>query len=131
MPLNSVASIYGSWDHRRNGKVMILDLICEQTHKIVDYELVYKTFRKFTGNYEGPSNLMEAEAFKRMIPRLMQKGKIIELIKDGDVKISKIIQDYHWDVNLKNDPNHQLLYFDTLWNKWNKLYNGKLFGLKE
>ena len=131
MPEKAIASIDGSWDHRRNGKIMILDLICEQTHKIVDYELVYKTVRKFIGNYDGPSNLMEAEAFKRMIPRLMKKGKITELIKDGDVKISKIIQDYHWGVNLKNDPNHQLLHFDTLFKKWNELCNGKLFGLKE
>ena len=82
MPNNAIASIDGSWNHRRNGKVMILDLICEQTHKIVDFELVYKTIRKFTGNYDGPSNLMESEAFKRMVPRLMKKGKIIELIKD-------------------------------------------------
>jgi len=130
MPDNAIASIDGSWDHRRNGKVMILDLICEQTHKIVDFELLYKTIRKFTGNYDGPSNLMESEAFKRMVPRLMKKGKIIELIKDGDVKISKIIQDYHWGVNLKNDPNHQLLHYDTLFKKWNDLCNGKLFGLK-
>lgn len=131
MPSNAVVSLDGSWDHRRNGKIMILDLICEQTHKIVDYELVYKTIRKFTGNYEGPSNLMEAEAFKRMIPRLMKNNKIIELIKDGDVKISKIVQDFHWGVILKNDPNHQLLHFDTIWKKWNDLCNGKLFGLKE
>ena len=106
MPDKATVSIDGSWDHRRNGKVMILDLICEQTHKIIDYELVYKTIRKFTGNYDGPLNLIESEGFKRMIPRLMKKGKITELIKDGDVKITKLIQDFHWAVNVKNDPNH-------------------------
>ena len=52
-------------------------------------------FKIFTGNYEGPSSLMEAEASKRMITHLMKKGKIIELIKDGDVKISKIVQEFH------------------------------------
>lgn len=130
MPENSVITLDGSWDHRRNGKVMILDVICQQTHKIVDFELVYKTIRKFIGNYEGPSNLMESEGFKRMIPRLMHNGKITELIKDGDIKISKIIQEAHWSVNLKNDPNHQLLHFDTFWKKWNSLCDGKLHGLK-
>ena len=74
---------------------------------------------------------MEAEAFKRMIPRLMKKGKITELIKDGDVKISKIIQDFHWGVDVKNDPNHQLLNFDTVFKKWDELCNKKLYGLKK
>ena len=50
MPEKATVSIDGSWDHRRNGKIMILDLICQQTHKIVDFEYLYKTIRKFTGN---------------------------------------------------------------------------------
>ena len=38
MPENAAVGMDGSWDHSRNGKIMILDLICEQLHKIVYYE---------------------------------------------------------------------------------------------
>ena len=33
-------------------------------------------------------------------------------------------------MNVKNDPNHHLLHFDTIWKKWNHLCHGKLHGLK-
>ena len=55
---NAIASLDESWDHRRNGKIMILDLNYEQIHNYADYELVFKTIRKFPGNYEGLSNII-------------------------------------------------------------------------
>lgn len=131
MPDHSVVTIDGSWNHKRCAKVFILDLICEQTHKIVDSEILYKTIGKYKGNYDGSSNLMESEAFKKMLPKLIANCKIDEIVKDGDLKISKIIKDSKWNVLVREDTNHKIINIDTIWNKWNSLCDGKLTGLKK
>lgn len=50
--------------------------------------------RSINGKYEGPSNLMESAAYKKMIPRLMANPKIVEIVKDGDLKLQRLFKIY-------------------------------------
>ena len=123
-------SVDGSWTHRRNSRTFILDVMDVATKKIVDFELVDKGTKKLPGNYEGPSNLMEAFAFNKTILRLMKNTNISGLIKDGDTKLEKIIKDHNWNVTIYLDPNHLKKNFPKLFKQFNKLANGSLTGLE-
>ena len=68
----SFITVHGSWNH--------IELICKQTHKIVDYEILHKSIRNFNGNYERPSYLMESTAFKKKIPRFLNEIDTIKLL---------------------------------------------------
>ena len=128
---NAVVSIDGSWTNRRNSLTFILDVIDVTTKKIIAFEVLDKGENHRHGNYKGPSNLMEAEAFRRIIPKLMKTGKIKTLVKDGDTKLEKIIEKYNWSVQIHYDLNHRLKNWPNLFKTYNKLANGTLRGLKE
>lgn len=46
MPQNASVCVYGPWDHRRNGKLLVFNIICLQTKKIVDFNLPIKISKK-------------------------------------------------------------------------------------
>lgn len=56
------------------------------------------------GKYEGPSNLMESAAYKKMILRLMANPKIVEIVKDGDLKIAKLANETMERLNISKLP---------------------------
>ena len=60
---NSTICIDGSWDHKRDGKLLIYDVICIELQKIVDFELIIKKSPKRKGNYIISSKAMEGQAF--------------------------------------------------------------------
>ena len=124
-------SIDGSWAQRRNSRTFILDVIDPISKKIVDFELLDKGSKYRKGNYQGPSNQMEAFAFNKTIERLMKNKNIAGIIKDGDTKLEKIIKNHHWNVSIYYDPNHLKKNFPTLFAKYNKLAGGALKGLKD
>ena len=128
---DAVVSIDGSWTNRRNSLTFILDVIDISTKRIIAFEVLDKGENHRHGNYKGPSNLMEAEAFKRIVPKLMKTGKIKTIVKDGDTKLEKIIQKYNWSVQIHYDLNHRLKNWPNLFKTYNKLANGTLRGLKE
>jgi hypothetical protein len=59
MKRHAVVGIDGSWNHRRNGPVHIIDMI--------DFEVMEKSSSPRRGNYRGSSNGMGVEAMKRMV----------------------------------------------------------------
>lgn len=130
MKYNASVSIDGSWTTRRNSLTFILDAIDISTKKIIAFVILDKGTKIRKGNTKEASSLLEAEAFKIMLPKLMKCGKIIKIIKDGDTKLEKLINQSGWNVQIKHDPNHLLKNWPTLFKKYNKLANGTFRGLK-
>lgn len=127
----SVVAVDGSWSQRRNAPFCIIDVIDIKRHQIVAFDLEMKSVRGRKGNYEGPSNQMEAVGFKKIIPLLKSNPNIEKIVKDGDVKLSKLIREAEWSIDELHDPNHMLKKFPKIFAKYNKLSKGKLGGLKE
>lgn len=117
IPPNASVSIDGSWDHRRDGKLHILDAICVQTKKIIGFSVLIRISQRRRGNTFVSPQAMEGEAFKEVLPHLMSHSNIIEIIKDGDVQLESIILASGWKVKITPDPNHQLKHFDQYFEK--------------
>lgn len=129
VPFSNI-SIDGSWTQRRNSRTFILDAIDARTKKIIGFELLDKGSKYRPGNYEGPSNMMEATAFTHMITKLISNKNITGLIKDGDTKLEKIIKQHKWNVTIFHDPNHLKKNWPKLYREYNKIANHTLTGLK-
>ena len=106
MPDDAAISIDGSWDHRRHGHYEIFDVICIQLRKIIDFDIRINSSARIHGNTYATASAMKGESFIDIIDRLKHNPKIVELVKDGDVQIDKIIDDSTWDVHITPDPNH-------------------------
>lgn len=126
---DGVVAIDGSWSTRRNAAFCIVDVICVATKKIVDFEIVNKKAKGLVANYDGPSNQMEAEGFRRMIPRLIKNANIKYEVIDGDVKLEKLITAANWSVTIVRDYTHKLKNLKTIFDKYNSECGGKLKGL--
>ena len=50
--------------------------------------------------------MMEACAFKQIMPQLRQTGKRRSIVKDGDAYIEYLIKDSHWNVGVIHDAGH-------------------------
>jgi hypothetical protein len=61
MKPQTVVGIDGSWNHRRNGSVHLLDMVDVGSGRVVDLEMVQKATGSGRGNYEGSSNGMECK----------------------------------------------------------------------
>lgn len=117
MPDQAVISIDGSWNHRRHGTAEILDVICVQNKKIIDFDIRIRESTNIIGNTDVTSQAMEGESFYHLLPRLQEDQKIVELVKDGDIEIDSIIKRSQWDVSVTPDPNHFLKHFEKHFKK--------------
>ena len=131
MPPQAKLSFDASWSHRRNAKLCVADFIDIDSGKIVAFSIINKFINDEFNNYEGPSNLMEARGFEDLLPFLKASGKVGTIIKDGDVKIEKLIEKYNWTVKVMSDVNHKFKNFHTSFKKINDAHNGKLRGLEK
>jgi uncharacterized protein YcgI (DUF1989 family) len=48
-----------SWNHRRNGSAHILDVVDDESRRVVDFEIVQRANASERGNYQGNSSVME------------------------------------------------------------------------
>lgn len=129
MPPDSIISLDGSWSHRRNAARCMVDFIDAERKKVVDFEFLEKTSSRVKGNYDGPSNGMETEALRRMIPRWRDDRRVIGYCHDNDGKTRKTISDFGWNITEYLDRNHLMGSFDRSYNKFEK--RRLLWGLKE
>lgn len=74
--------------------------------------------------------MMEACAFKQIMPKLRQTNKIKSIVKDGDAYIEYLIKNFHWNVGVIHDAGHAFKNFNTSFKKYNKMSGNKLTGLK-
>lgn len=125
----AIITLDGSWRTKRNSRTFILDAIDVITKKIIAFVLIDKDDKN--NPYDGSSNMMEAAAFRKMIPKLMASGKISAIVKDGDTKLAGIAKEFGWDVTFLQDPQHLKKNFGTLFTKYNKIAGGKLKGYKQ
>ena len=49
MPIRATVCVDGSWDHKRDGKLLVYDVICIELQKIVDFE-DYNYLKKYGEN---------------------------------------------------------------------------------
>ncbi|KAK8890102.1 hypothetical protein M9Y10_034862 [Tritrichomonas musculus] len=50
MPEKATACMDGSWDHKQDRKLLIYDIICIETQKIIDFVLIIRKSEKKQGN---------------------------------------------------------------------------------
>ena len=100
-----------SWDHRRDGRLLVFDAICIQNKKIIDFSIQVRSSVKRKGNTNVSPQAMEGLAFEEILPRLMSNQSIVELVKDGDVQLESMIISSGWRVKVTPDPNHLLKHF--------------------
>ena len=131
IPQNASVSVDGSWDHRRNGKLLIFDAICIQTGKIIDFEIRIKISSKRKGNSFISSKALEGEAFQILLPRLRSNNSIQELIKDGDLVNESIIEQTGWRIKVTLDTNHLLKHFDEHFHKLVSPIENKFRGISK
>ena len=131
MAFGASLSFDASWSHRRNAKLCVGDFIDIAQKKIVAFSFRNKFSGDAFNNYKGPSNMMEASIFEDLIPFLKKSEKIHSIIKDGDIKIEKLIQQYNWTVNVISDINHKYKNFHTSFHKINKRYNSTFRGIEK
>lgn len=57
--------------------------------------------------------MMEACAFKQIMPKLRQTNKIKSIVKVGDAYIEYLIKNFHWNVGVIHDAGHAIKNFNT------------------
>ena len=129
MKPGSILTLDGSWSHRRNAKRCLVDFIDSSSKKVVDFEVVVKKSARNGGDYTGPSNGMEREALRRLIPRWVEDPRVIGYCHDNDGKTRKTIKDAGWEIEEFLDKNHVMHSFDKAYNNFKR--KKLLWGLKE
>jgi hypothetical protein len=131
MHAGATVGIDGSWNHRRHGSDCIVDIYDCGTGRIVDFEIVSKSNHFAHGNYEGSSNGMEVEGFKRMVGRWVPSDdKVTHVVTDKDSTLGKAIADSGWGVTHKHDTNHAMKAFEHQWDRMPKEEKKNLNGLR-
>ena len=92
IPSNAIISVDGSWDHCRDAKLHVYDVICIQTKKIIIFNVLIRISSKRNGNTLVTPQAMEGLAFMNILPQLMENENIIELVKDGDLQVDSILK---------------------------------------
>ena len=98
----------GSWSQKREAPFCFVQIIDNTLRKIVDYEVVAKSFGKFKGNYNGPSNQMEGAALQTLFSRWKSNELIKSYVHDGDLKVNKIISNIGMKISELQDPGHKI-----------------------
>ncbi|EAY05754.1 hypothetical protein TVAG_476240 [Trichomonas vaginalis G3] len=98
----------GSWSQRRNAMFCYVQFVEEKLKKIVDWEVISKSFKNFKGNFNGKSNEMEFEGLKRMLKRWNNEKRVNFFVHDGDVKIVSTIKNTFKGIREYRDPGHFL-----------------------
>ena len=129
MPDGAIISVDGSWDHRRHGPMCVVDVICVQTKKIIDFDYGIHGSERIDGNTEVSPNALEGYCFEKLVDRLKSNQKIIKIIKDGDVSIDSIIQRVNWNVTISRDPNHELKHFEKKFSSIVNTHKKEFYGL--
>lgn len=127
----STISFDGAWSHRRNANQCLVDIINPETRDVLDFEILEKSHGRFIGNYQGPSNMMEVEGIKRMIPRWKEDSRIYAYVHDKDSKSKKAIDASGWDIRELIDKNHLMKSWERKFKKYKKKADAKLKGLHD
>lgn len=128
MTEKTIISFDGSWDHKRNGRHCIVDVIDQNQKKIIDIEYVQKSTKSCPTEYNGSSNNMETYAIRKIIQRLRTDSRIVAYCHDNDSTARKIIKD-EWGIEEMLDTNHSIKSFERYFTKFNKLSKNKLNDL--
>ena len=128
MKPDTVISFDGSWDHKRNGRYCIVDVIDQSQKKIIDFEVVQKSTNAHPSDYSGSSHNMEAHAIRNIVHRLKNDQRIIGYCHDNDSTVRKIMST-EWPIQEYLDPNHTVKSFERIFNSINKKSHNKLKGL--
>ena len=107
----------------------LVDVIDSATRKIVDFEVVVKKNGNNEGDYTGPSNGMEREALRRMIPCWIRDTRVIRYCHDNDGKTRRAIKNFGWEIVEFLDKNHIMRSFDKTYYSFEE--REKLWALKE
>lgn len=110
MKSNSSIAFDGSWSHRRNADHCLVDFIDVSSGKIVDFEIISKKGQG-KDKFEGPSNAMEVEALKVLVPRWKSDSRVIAYCHDKDSKSRKVIEELGWKIKEMIDTNHAIKSF--------------------
>ena len=115
--------------HRRNADHCLVDFVDISSGKIVDFEIISK---KGQGNdrFEGPSNVMEVEALKVLIPRWINDKRVVAFVHDKDSKSRKLIREMGWQIDELIDCNHAIKSFRRKFQRMKNNATNKLRGLK-
>ena len=125
---NSIIAFDGSWSHRRNADFCLVDFIDVSSGRVVDFEIISK---KYGPNpFAGPSNAMEVEGIRRMIPRWIHDKRIIAYVHDKDAKSRKLINELGWNITEIIDSNHAVKSLRRKFQKMKSQSTTKLRGLK-
>ena len=131
-PMRSdVIAFDGSWSHRRNASHCVVEIVDPKTRKILDFEIVFKATGKSKGNFDGPSNQMEVECLRRLIPRWKNDEKVRFYVHDKDAKTKCLIQDQQWEIEELIDKNHLMKSYERKWNKYKRTAPSKFYGLHD
>lgn len=118
-PMHKGVSFDGSWSKCRNAKNCIVDIICVETKKIIDFQII--------SNYQVPENenvtsipdiapkCMEGEGLKILATRNCFTDSTDYYTHDGDMQAQILIANSGLDLRETFDPNH---YIPTLLNKY-------------
>lgn len=99
-------------------------------NKVIDFEVVSKKCGGY-GDFIGPSNAMEGEGLRKMIPRWINNKNISSYVHDKDVKIAKIIRDSGWNITEFIDTNHAMKSFRRKLNKYKNLSPTHFRGIQK
>lgn len=129
MKSNSSIAFDGSWSHRRNADHCLVDFIDISSGKIVDFEIISKKGQG-KDKFEGPSNAMEVEALKVLVPRWKGDSRVIAYCHDKDSKSRKVIEELGWKIKEMIDTNHAIKSFRRKFQRIKNNSTTKLRGLK-
>ncbi|OHT16419.1 hypothetical protein TRFO_02672 [Tritrichomonas foetus] len=122
-------SFDGSWSHRRNANQCVVAIIDPVIRKILDFVILEKPNEQKPGNFDGPSNQMEVEGIRRLIPKWKNDEKAEYYVHDKDSKCKKEIEKSKWDIRELIDKNHLMKSYERRWNKYKAMTPCKFRGL--
>ena len=115
---NTVISIDGNWDHRRNGKFCVAEAIDLNQNKIIAYSIVDRpTMKNKEANFKNAEK-QKTECATNIINMLSSNQNITGYVHDLDAKTKQIFSQ-KWNISEFIDPNHSEKSFIRKFEKYN------------
>lgn len=124
MKLNTVISMDGSWDHKRQGMCCIVVIIDQKRKKIVDFEILRRSTKNHPTDYKGSPQGMETEAVARISKRLKNDLRIVGYCHDRDSSVTSYMKK-HWNIPEFIDRNHSVKCLATYFKDIEKKYGNQ------
>ena len=131
MEPDTVISLDGSWDHRRNGRYCIVDAVDLKRKKIIAIAVLQRSTTGHPSTYTGSPQNMEVHCCRQLASELGQDGRIIGYCHDNDSAVRGVFTRMcpAWDEYL--DANHTVKSFDRHFNACNSSAHGKLGDIRD